>query len=614
MNRRHSDRRHWDFGYEPSSVGYPSVPRVPEAQAPTLDLVVATRAPLDEAELRRVLADRAPDLEVEILIAHAPLFWARVRGSAPASAEAIAERLSAGGFAFRYVASAHLGSMAVAPPLDLSGTPAVDASGWAVRPVRPVAPASSYEGQWFLGDEGGGVHVDRRVCGTGSRTRLAVIDDETADLDQVDLDDRVHVGTSRTSSTSGHAALMVGWAVGAVRQTGERFVGVAPDASARVYCIPKAGVDAVSLPLAIAQATFDGADVVVCATYLGGESTSPMLDDALDVAAHLGRAGRGTVVVLPTGREASSPGHSVHASLSLGLNDPASDPRVHCVAPGGREGGWFLWRSPGGKLRPFSNRGPAVRWLAPGDDVSYPFTSRQQLFHAESSGASAIAAGVVLLVLASNPRLRLPDVHALLARTADAPEPDSLAEAILADPADLLPVGHDRDGHNARTGYGRLNATAACASARDPVALSLIAIGELEVAVGWCTHPRPPYSRRAARWAARTLLSRPDLEHGLRALARHLRLLAAKPSRARSHAPEALARQLGTLTRELSRLRPPPSVRVEIDRLVRAFTHASADGAATAALTAAALALFDDLRPEHAHIPNAPVSAAGAQS
>jgi hypothetical protein len=564
------NRRHWDFGYEPSAVGYP----VPPAQASPLDVVVATRTPPDEAELRRVLADRAPDLEVEILIAHAPLFWARVRGSAPASAEAIAERLSAGGFAFRYVASAHLGSMAVAPPLDLSGTPAVDASGWAVRPVRPVAPASSYEGQWFLGDEGGGVRVDRRVCGTGAGTRLAVIDDDAADLDQVDLDDRVHVGTSRTSSTSGHAALMAAWATSARRPDGTRFVGIAPDASARLYAIPKPGVDVVSLPLAIARAVFDGADVVVCATYVEG-TTTPLLDDAFDVASHLGRGGRGSVIVLPTGRETASAGGSLHASLSLEFGDPASDPRVHCVAPGGRPGGWFLWQSPRGMVRPFANRGPAVRWLSPGDDLAYPFSSRDRLFHAESSGASAVAAGVMLLLLASNPQLTATEVHAILERTVDAPDAQPALEARLADPADLLPLGSDRDGHNAKCGYGRLNATRACVAASDPVALALSATGEDALATAWRQSSLRPYSDRLAHWAAQAILARPDMEHAVRAILRHLRLVSADPPRAKAHARGALTRHLALVSRELLRMGPPDAVREELGALDEALRRAA---------------------------------------
>jgi hypothetical protein len=602
--------RAWDFGYE-----RPLDPPLRD-EGPGTDVVVATASPVDAGRMSEWLRTLSSDLAVEGLLDRAPLFWARVRGAKHVGTSELAGALAEAGVAVRYVASARGASTALPPPLDFTGAAPARPTDWRARPARPVPTAPATKGDWFLVEEGG-VHVDRRVCATGARMRLAIIDDETADLAQADVERIVLVGVDDAPETSGHAALLVGWAVGALRPGGSRFVGVAPDASARVYCIPKPGVDLISLPLAIARAVFDGADVVLCATYLGVEAACPMLDDALDVAAHLGRRARGVAVVLPTGREASSPGQSVHASLALGLNEPASDPRVHCVAPGGREGGWFLWRSPGGKLRPFSNRGPAVRWLAPGDDLAYPLGSRQQLCHAESSGASAIAAGVLILVLAANPKLRLPELHAILARTVDAPTPMPRGEAPVADPADLLPFGHDRDGHNARTGYGRLNAAASCASARDPIALALIAVGELDAAVGWCASPDRPYSRRAGRWAVRALLSRPDLEHGLRALARHLRLLAAKPSRMRSHRPEALAQQLGTLVRELTRLRPAPAVKLELEslggRLVRASAAVGSSGVATLTEAAARL-IFDDLQPEHGHIPNAPVSIARAQS
>jgi hypothetical protein len=601
----------WDFGYERT------LDRVTlrEGEREGTDAVVAAGDGVDIGRLRDAVRPLGADLKVELLLARAPLFWSRVRGPVAVSEDALAGAIAEAGIPIRYVASARTASLKLPPALDLSRAPPAQPQAWRSRAARPTSATPASPGDWFLGD-GGGVRVDRKICGTGSRTRLAVIDDDACDLDKPEVESVVLVGLDRAPATSGHAARMVAWAVGAVQETGERFVGVAPDASARVYCIPKAGVDVISLPLAIARAVFDGADVVVCATYLGGESTSPMLDDALDVATHLGRRGRGTVVALPTGREASSPGDSVHASLSLGLNEPASDPRVHCVAPGGREGGWFLWRSPGGTLRPFSNRGPAVRWLAPGDDVSYPFASKQHLFHAESSGASAIAAGVLLLVLGSNPSLRLPELHAVLARTVDAPEPEPLADSPVADPADLLPHGRDRDGHNARTGYGRLNAAAACAIASDPLALAIAAIGEARAAVGWCKHEGRPYSKRCARWVVRVLLARPDLEHGVRALARHLRLLAAKPSRASGHAPEALVRQLGTFARELSRLRPPRSVRSELEHLGRQLAGALAgDGTAPGRLTDAAVrSIFADLRPELAQRLHGPVSDARAQS
>jgi hypothetical protein len=561
----------WDFGYAPSTAGYPSV----RTEA-TLDVVIATSAPLDQAALHRALHGLA-DLQTEILIARAPLFWARARASEPLSEEAIAETLARAGVDVRYVTSARTGSMGLAPPLDLSGAPPVEPSGWRVQSNRSAPPASSDEGQWFLGDEGGGVRIDRRICGTGAGTRLAVIDDDAADLDRVDLEDQVNVGTAHPSASSGHGALMVGWATGARHSDGGRFSGVAPDATCRAYVIPKPGDDGVSLPLAIARAVFDGADVVVCATYVEG-TTSPLFDDALDVAVHLGRGGRGSVVVLPTGRDTASPGGSLHASLSLEFGDPASDPRVHCIAPGGRLGGWFLWQSlRDKKARPFANRGPAVRWLAPGDDLAYPF-SRDRLFHAESSGASAVAAGVMLLLLAKNPELELHELHAILERSVDAPEPQAALEAALADPADALPLGFDRDGHNAKFGYGRLNATRACAVAADPVALGLAAIGEDDLVVAWLLSAVRPYSEGFGRWAARAVLSRKDMEHSVRALLRHVRLMSVDPPRAMAHAPGVLARQISLVARELTRIASPAAIREELRALGERLRSAASPG------------------------------------
>ncbi len=184
---------------------------------------------------------------------------------------------------------------------------------------------------------------------------------------------------------------------------------------------PSRASDVVSLPLAIARAVFDGADVVVCATYVEG-TTSPMLDDALDVASHLGRGGRGSVVVFPTGRETASPGaRSTPASRSSSATRRAIRASSAWRPEAGRADG-FCGESPRGLVRPFANRGPAVRWLAPGDDLAYPFSSRDRLFHAESSGASAVAAGVMLLVLGSNPELKVHEVHAILERSVDEPE------------------------------------------------------------------------------------------------------------------------------------------------------------------------------------------------
>ena len=532
MRRRRVD---WDFPYEPVPP-----PQVRDAGGEPLDAVVATDASLDPATVRRALRGFA-DLAVDPVLDRAPLHWTRVRSRTPASERDVAAMIARTGATVRYVAPARRSSMQLGPTLALDAAPRVDPSDWRAAPAEIEREAPAEDGSWFLGASG--VHVERSVCGTGRGVRLAVVDDDVADVERVMLERVVPVGLEALPAASGHGALMVGWAVGARRPDGSSFVGVAPEASARLYCIPKPGDEVVSLPLAIARAVLDGADVVVCATYVEG-TTSPMLDDALDVAAHLGRGGLGSAVVLPTGRETSSPRGSLHASFSLAFGDPASDPRVHCVAPAGRDGGWFLWRDARGKLRPFANRGPAVRWLSPGDDLAYPLAARDRLFHAESSGASAVAAGVIALVLACNPGLSMGALHAVLARTTDDPEASLPPTDALEDPADVLPAGRDADGHDAKCGYGRLNASRACVAASDPFALALTAMGDDAVAAAWCTRGERLYSRDVARWATHALLVRGDLDHAVRSVVRHARLLSTAPVRARVHAAGALSRQL----------------------------------------------------------------------
>jgi hypothetical protein len=568
-------REAWDFEYEP-------VVTPPSHARQDLDVVLATTSSVPPGRIAAAL-DTLDDVCVEVLVDEeegGPLHWFHVHACSTASRSDVANLVTSADIGVRYVAPARSEDLSLAPRLRRAPRPRGEPAVWRARPETATAELQDDEGRWFLGPEG--VRADRRVCGTGAGVRLAVIDDDTADANRLDLDALVPVGVSELSAASGHGALMVGWAVGTKSDERVGFRGVAPDASPRLYCIPKAGTDVFSFPLALVRAVRDGADVLVCATYLEA-TTSPMLDDALDVAVREGRRGRGTVVLLPTGRETSSPGASLHASLSLALGDPASDPRVHCVAPSGRAGGWFLWRDARGKIRPFANRGPAVRWVAPGDDLGYPLAGGQRMFHAESSGASAVAAGVIALVLARNPCLTLPELHALLRQTTTPPEPLSVEPDSLADPADVLPAGRDRDGHDAKCGYGRLDARRACAAAQDPVAQALVAIGEDAAAFAWLESADRPYSAPFARWAARTLLRRSDLDHSVRVVLRHARLVATHPVRARAHAPGALARQLGLLMRGLSSLRPRPVgvVSAEIDHLVRSLVRASAGSAAT---------------------------------
>jgi hypothetical protein len=551
----------WDFDYAPIPQGGG------DGDEPERDLIVATADDLDPAQVAELAGDLAPGVTVTSLFSSHPLFWTRVEASRLIDRVELAHRLTKAGAVVRYVASARRGSQRLPPPLDLANARQRRPNDWKTRPTTSAAEPDS-PWRWFLRDPG--LDVERVHCGTGTGTRLAVIDNDGRDLDRIWLDAEVLVSGEGIPRAQSHAALMLAWAVGTNAGGATSFRGVAPDASPRFYCIPKPNEDVWSLPLAIVRATEDGADVIVCASYVEG-TNSPLLDDALEFATRLGRGGRGAPVVLPTGREMSSPPGSTHSSLSLGLVEPASDPRVFCIGPSARDGGWFLWRDRRGKLRPFANRGPSVRWLAPGDDLAYPFALEERPWHAESSGAAGIASGAILLLLGKNPELSLEDVHALFTETAVPIDPEHRAgDPELASRRDLEPTGIDRDRHNAKHGYGRMNAGAACIAAQDPFAQALLQLGERRAAGVYLELRgqdalRNAYSQALGRWAARAILADRELLHAVCVLARGLRLAARRPDRALEQPPGFLLRQLCIVLRLLVRRGPPPNLVHELD-------------------------------------------------
>jgi hypothetical protein len=591
----------WDFDCVPVRV--PREPGKPSG----CDWVVATPGAVDSASLLVALHGACPAVRIEQLVERAPIFWTRIRCARAVTHADLTSCLARAAIVFRYVASATTPDLSVAPPLEIGDAAAAHARGWRVRgQAQRTDPATP--SRWFLGGDGG-VNVDRKRFSGGAGTRLAVIDNDAGEADLLDLDAEVLINVPSASRVSLHGAILIGWAVGSrVKVQGEgadvAFRGVAPDASPRLYCIPKPGDDVLSLPMAIVRAANDGADVIVCATYVDG-TTSPLLDDALEFASRLGRRGRGAVVILPACREASSPASSVHASLSISLADPASDPRVMCIAPSGRDGSWFLWRDRKGKFRPFANRGPAVRWLAPGDDLAFPFGGGERFFHAESSGASAIAAGVVLLVMASNPLLRVDELDDVLQNSAEPASPSGVPTARLADSSDVMPRQHDRDGHNAKHGYGRLNATRACLLASDPITASLTSIGEESAALAYLDLRRSDptvaalYSTLFGRWAVRVLLADARAMHAAKVILRHARLVAGDVERLHAHGDGAVLRQVALLLRGLldnrRALATPRSVSLELARLVERLSDLSASPEGRAAWDKTAYELFTDV-------------------
>ena len=565
----------WDFDYRPVLAAVHDT-------GLNEDLILATEGPVEPSSIGALLGQMADQVRVEPVLDRHPLYWTRVRFGAKIDRRVCERRLRLAGVAVRYLAPAQHGCQVLPPALDFGDTPPMAAGNWQVHGASDY-DESATPGRWFMGASG--IDVYRPICGTGAGTRLAVIDNDAGEVGNLDLDNQIPVGVDRIPRGSSHAAQLVSWAV----RTGHDgrfpgFIGVAPDASPRLYSIPKPGNDVLSLPLAIVSAVADGADVVLCATYVDGQ-WSPMLDDALELAVRLGRNGRGAAVVLPCSRETSSPEGSVHPSLSLGVGEPAADPRVFCVAPSGRDGGWFLWRDRSGRLHPFANRGPALRWLAPGDDVALPFSKTGNMAHAESSGASAMAAGVLLLVLGQNPELDLSELDQVLNFTATEVAPEPAPErGALANRHDLLPVGRDRDGHNAKHGYGLLCASRACLLAADPMTSALVTMGEDRAAAAWITlrcehHPLSSlYSSQLGRWAARVLLADASLRHALSTLARTIRLIAIRPERLRAQLPGALLRLCAMLLRGLAQSRHAPAPALEVEHELAGLLSLASDG------------------------------------
>ena len=146
-------------------------------------------------------------------------------------------------------------------------------------------------------------------------------------------------------------------------------------------------------------------------------------------------------------------------------------------------------------------------------------------------------------------------------------------------------MGHDRDGHNAKHGYGLLHASKSCLLVSDPIAFALVSIGEDQAALRWMeTRGEQPwlaslYSNELGRWAARVLLADAGQRHAACTLARLLRLLAVRPERLRAQAVGSLLRLTLMLVRNLPRSRQAPAPGTAVQRELAAIAD-RADAAA----------------------------------
>ena len=163
-----------------------------------------------------------------------------------------------------------------------------------------------------------------------------------------------------------------------------------------------------------------------------------------------------------------------------------------------------------------------------------------------------------------------------------------------------IPLLSDRDGHNAKHGYGRLHASRACLSAADPICAALVAIGEERAAFSFVSMRsadgpiRTAYTRTLARSLARAMVTDATLSHGVRSLVRHLRVVAAHPERQRAHGSASLVRQIAIVLRSAweSQATPPASKSVarELETILRGLEGSLGAGSAPDEAMYAALA------------------------
>jgi hypothetical protein len=205
----------WDFHYA----------LVPAAEqddgSPSPLLVLATESYVDPVVVLEALGKLAPGVSASTLFSTHPVYWTLIRSSQAIDRERARQLLSAVGVTVRYLACGQRGAQRLATMLDFSNSSPCRPRDWKVRPDAAVEEAAT-EGRWFSGPTG--VEIRREVCGSGAGARLAVIDNDAARAELLDLDAEVLVGVDAAPRALEHAAYTVAWAVGARQHEAPRLI------------------------------------------------------------------------------------------------------------------------------------------------------------------------------------------------------------------------------------------------------------------------------------------------------------------------------------------------------------------------------------------------------
>jgi len=240
----------------------------------------------------------------------------------------------------------------------------------------------------------------------------------------------------------------------------------------------------------IERAVAWGADVIVCPW---SDRSPPPLNErvlkSLNAVLAKGRGGLGAIVVYSSGRPSTNDDTNWLRDDAL-----ANHPSVLTVTACDRSARVYREKD---SRRAVSVFGPAVGLCAPGWIIYVPHKGHTPCTQLdETSLAAPLVAGAVAAVIGHNPYLRAFEVREILQMCAVRParldRDEAPPDRDEPSPRRLNEV--DRQGHNCKLGYGRVDVARACAAAVDPICNAFEAVRLV---------PELPLRRGAARKSLR---------------------------------------------------------------------------------------------------------------
>lgn len=306
---------------------------------------------------------------------------------------------------------------------------------------------------------GGDAHIDIGPAwnvAMGKGATVAIIDSSGYDTDHEDLAyvSAISAGAGGVAQGDISHGTMIAGVLGA-RENGKGMIGVAPEA--RMVFIKEDGVTVSSVIEAFRAAEEAYADVISCSW--GSHDVPDAIRSVIDDLAENGRDGKGTVIVFASGNEGCNldePCEDPDTGDMFMSNDEAMLESVIAVGATDRHGLRTGYSNYGSFLDVVAPAGEMIGLIATDPtgtkgyaDGSYLYADDPESFIGTSASAPVVA-GVAALMISANNRLTADDVRNIFIKTADK--------------VGSLPY---IDGRNDEYGYGKVNAGAAVAKAKN---------------------------------------------------------------------------------------------------------------------------------------------------